>query len=247
MVMSKSKRGGFARRVRKTVYNKENAKTKNRDFRFRGSKNYGIKPEWAPRVLFTRGKYGTQGTLTQVTQDTSVVNTFRLNSIWAPSQSFIGTTIVGHSNLASLYGRYLVLGAKVILSWNQTGTAPGPGTRMGIRLRIGTAGTANATNVKGLVEQPNTYMDGLNTNSTGPKHQSVYVRPWTLLGVTELEYRANTSKYSSAIGASPTDQAFMDIFMVNPNQAANTIGYALKIIYYFKCYDRLNLSSTAHA
>ncbi len=210
--------------------------------RFRQSKPYTIKPEPFPRSLQTRMKYAAAWEIATSSLDTAVAFTFRANSIFDPYQGALGTTVVGHATMNTIYNQYIVTGVKIKCSFQ----APQQdAARVGIKLRIASAGAINGLSLKKITEQPNVYISGLNSTGNQTKQMSLFVTPWTLMGLSKLEYMANTSKYSALLSASPaTDNARFDIFMVDAKAAVQTVRVSLVLIYYVTLFDRKDLGST---
>lgn len=244
MAYGKFKKRTFNRKgygKRKSFNSKSKSSVPNK-MRFKPGPSYGIIPEPFPRTLKTQMKYAKIAAFTTNALQTAVSHTFRLNSIWDPDQSGIGTTVVGHSNMASIYDRYLVTGAKVDIRYYDPSS---DAIRVGCRLRInGTNPTAGQTMTQ-LIEQPLTYQSGLAASGSQLKTFSLYVPIYTLLGISKLEYMANTTNYSSDINSNPlVDRAWLDLFVVEGTSTVRTVAYAIKIKYYVTLYDRKPLSST---
>lgn len=210
-----------------------------REMRFKQINAGRIKPEPFPRVLYTRLKYGSVGSIVTNTLTTATSNTFRLNSIWDPDLTGVGNTVVGHSALKDVYGRYLVTGAKINVRFYDPSS---DAIRVGCRLRIAGNGATSGQNMSELISQPLTYQSGLANSGRQVKTFNFFVRPYSLMSLSRLEYHANTSKYSSAISANPTeDTCFMDIFAVEGTGTSRSVAYAIKITYYVQLYDRKSL------
>lgn len=209
---------------------------------FQAVDSYGIKPNPFPRALLTQCKYTHINIpLTTSVQDLSVGNTYRLNSIWDPFFPVGGTTVAGHTQLASLYGKYWVMGAKVTVSFNNPQT---DGMTCGCRLRI-EAGTTAIGQTSALIgSQPNTYLQGIQDSGNQRRQFNFYVKPWTLMGLSKLEYLSNSERYSSVISGNPVGAAnscLMDVFCIDSTQTSNIIRYSVNITYYVKLYSRLPL------
>lgn len=210
---------------------------------FRQVASYRIKPEPFPRVLLSRAKFAARFQLSQTTADLSVGTQFRLNSIWDPDKTGTGNTVVGHSALTAIYGRYWVMGARVRISFNDPSV---DGCRVGYRLLIDGNTTASSSTVQGLAEQPLTYMNGLNDTGSQKKVFNCYVKPWTLMGISKLEYLANSSTYSSGMTANPSaaDNCLMEVFLVNAKTASSNVQCVVQITYDVKFYNRKTLTSS---
>lgn len=239
--MPYAKKTGSRKRTVRKPFKKPMATNKtsnNKDFRFKQSNAYNVKPEPFPRTLLTRCKYANNGTLSTTLLDTAVSNSYRANSIWDPDFTGIGTTVVGQSILANIYGMYQPLGCKVTLTFNDP-TADG--SRVGFRLRCAQNGATSLSTLNQLMQQPMTYVSGINNSGSQKKSFNFYIKPWSLAGVTKLEYMANSSLYNAATNTTPTIPIYFDVFHINSNGACN-INYAIKIVYYVRFYNRLYLS-----
>lgn len=219
----------------------------NRDMRFKQINTYKVKPEPFPRVLYTKAKFGQISFLTTPNSTNAAAVTYRLNSIFDPVQNphgqpFPSKTVVGYQEMASLYNRYLVTGCKVSVRFYDPNAES---IRVGVRLRIDGEGAVNGVSQDSLVEQPLTYISGLSNSGKQIKSFNLYVKPYTLLGLSKLEYFANTTNYSSNIGSNPlVDRCYMDIFAVSGSAVSHAVSVAVKLTYYVQLYDRQYLSSS---
>lgn len=232
---TKSNKSNMRKPISKSIQN--NKSKDNKDFRFKAVDNYNVKPEPFPRVLLTRIKYATSGALNATLLDTAVSNAFRANSIYDPDFTGTGQSVVGLTVLSGIYGRYMVMGAKVTLTFNDPEV---DGSRVGYRLRTAQNGATSLSTLTQLMQQPMTYISGINNSGSQKKSFQFYITPWSLEGISKLEYLVNSIKYSSATNNNPTSPVYFDIFHINSNGAC-TINYAIKIVYYVKFYDRLYL------
>jgi len=222
--------------------------SKGKDWRFKQVNQYKIKPEPMPRVLYTRAKFGWEGNLNQSIAGAAIGQTFRLNSIYDPDYTYVGPgsrTVVGHNILSSAYARYLVLGAKVSVSFNNPTV---DGCRVGCRIRINANNPASGNTMQDIAEKEMTYMKGLNDTGKQTCGFSFFVRPWTMTGLSKLEYMANTSSYSSAMNGNPAteNRCLFDIFLINPTVTAQ-VRAMVRIVYYVQCYDRIAPISSTHS
>lgn len=213
---------------------------------FKGINSYGVKPEPFPRVLLTQAKYSAEGQMA-VSSGLPFANaiTFRANSIWDPYYATSpGQTVCGHAQLASIYSSYLVLGAKVILSFTDPQNTDD--IRCGYRLRIGGGGGASTSTFQSLTETPMTYMSGIANTGSQKKSFHFYVRPWQLHGVSKLEYLANSSLFTSGISANPpADNCLFDIIAISPRGETGNVRYTITIKYYIKLFNRKYLVSSS--
>lgn len=240
--MVNGKRSNYrkAKRTAKTYFKKAKS-INNPEMRFKQINPYKVKPEPFPRVLYTRVKFGEVGVISTNNLTTAVSRTYRLNSIWSPIHT-TGPTVTGHAELASIYNRYLVTGCKVNIRFFDPS---GESVRVGVRLRIDANGATAGNTQTQLVNQPMTYIGGLANSGKQTKNFNMFIRPWTLMGLSKLEYMANSTNYSSNISANPTvDRCLMDIFCVSGDGAVHALSYTVRLTYYVQLYDRIYLDTT---
>jgi len=246
----------YDRKYRKSILSKKPHKAsakvskENPDKRFRQSKPYGVKPHPFPRVLFSRAVFAESRKLS-CSLGVAESHTYRANSIWDPDYTGGGRTVNGWAALNSLYQRYLVLGCKVYLSFNNPTI---DGIRVGYRLRTADSQTALGQDMRQIIDLPMTYTSGLNNTGSQKKTFAFYIKPWSLLGIDKLEYMANSSQYSSLMGGNPQPLGFtaangsgctFDVFCIQPDQTlSNDIEYTMKMVFYVKCYNRISLGAT---
>lgn len=219
-------------------------KMKVRENRFKQINKYNVKPEPYPRVLYTRAKFSDRQQLTPGAGTGANSRVYRMNTIYDPYFSAGGQTVVGHANFANQYQAFLVTGAKVRVSFNNPTV---DGTRIGVRLRINGNSPTSGRLIQELTEQPLTYMQGLNNSGKQEKTFNFFIRPWTLMGLSKLEYMANTTRYASFnMNSNPinvNDSAVIDVFAVNDDLAA-TVNYTITVVYYVQLFNRRQLFSS---
>lgn len=87
-------------------------------------------------------------------------------------------------------------------------------------------------------------MVGLNNSGKQTKNFNLYLKPWSQIGIDKLEYKANSSAYSCAMGTYPNQSTYIDVFAVDPTGSNGTISFQMRIIYYTKFFNRKSLSAT---
>lgn len=238
------------RKAGAAILPKTNPVKTNRDYRFKQINAYRVKPQIQPRVLYTRAVFADSRRLS-FGAGLSVAHTYRANSIWDPDYTSTGRTVGAYSLLSGMYQRYLVTGCKINVSF-QNPTADG--ARVGVRLRIADQTSASAQSLQTLLESPMTYISGVSNTGSQKKNFNLFVRPWSLIGISKLEYMANTSQYSAAMGQNPQIVGFtaaggsgctFDIFAINPDtMVSDTIDVTVKLTYYVQCYNRNTIASS---
>lgn len=208
---------------------------------FRAGVSYGVKPDPFPTRLFTRLKYVNSQTLTGAVSSRVAGNeqAFRLNSIYDPDFTGTGYNAMGWANLAALYERYIVNGAKVEIQWSNPS---GDGM-------VGFASLNQTTVLQGNTDPANynnmlVYSTDVNNTGSQKSKMKFYVRPWNLIGLSKLEWKANKASRSSAMTGNPSVDLYLRL-ACSGNASSQTIHVTTKIIYYVECYNRVQPVRTA--
>lgn len=213
--------------------------------RFGSTNAYRVKSEPFPRVLFTRMKFAQTLNVTTDALGIAGSHTYQLNSIYDPDYHAGGNSCVGWSNLNNLYGRYIVTNAEVIVKFFDPDTSNGA-VKVGCAIRINQNNPTAGKTMDNLSSQPLVYMKGLSDRGTQKSNFHFNIKPWTLLGVSKLEYFANTSKYSTgmAIVHAVPNCALFDVFWLSTRLKASELTYTIRIIMSAQIYERKTLAFT---
>jgi hypothetical protein len=227
--------------------NRQVTKRKSTRSTFRANPSYGIISDPFPRSLRCRLKYTYGRTLnsgtTQSTFGSEVV--FRLSSIYDPLYS--GTiiaannkTVVGHSELAAIYTKYLVTGALVnimITDPSSDGIMVGFNTNQAVALQ--------GNHVRLVNEHSMTTLKPMHNTGNQKVIIKRFVRPWQLAGLSKLEWAANRSDHSSAMNNNPSSPTFCRIALANTASTSDiTARFDIEILYYVQLFDRKQLVSS---
>lgn len=210
-----------------------------------GAKSFSVKPLPFPRTLITKLKYTKVGSQTTNTIQTATALQYRMNSIWDPDISVgVGSeTAVGQPLMATIYDNYLVLDTfyKITFS-NPNNDDVYVGSKL---LTNGTGGTNGFTRLQ-IEKQPNTQLVSLVDSGIQERVLSFHVKPWKLMGLSKLEYMANSSKYACAIGASPSPDLLCigEQMFISQGGTAVNVQYKVEIWYTCKFYNRKELTAT---
>lgn len=238
-------RGKGITKSRKPVSRKPVAKSKSfvtkGANRGEGIASYNVKSEPFPRVLLTKCKYGGKATIDTTNADQAYSVVYRMNSIYSPAVTS-DHTVTGHSVLATMYDQYWVLGAKVTVNFYNVLY---DGMHVGCRLRVNGNDPVAGENLSTLKGKSLTYEGIINATGSQKKSFSFYIKPWSLVGCSKLEYMANSGTYSSAISANPgaASTCVLDVFALS-QLALNTVEYEIQIEYYTKLYSRKEFNYT---
>lgn len=213
------------------------------DDRFKMKDAYRVHPEPFPTRMVTRAKYANDFTLLLPTPDTGNAVTFRANSPVQCRFAAGAASVVGLQQLQSIYESYLVTGCKVICTFYDVAN---DGITCGIKLRIRGQTPTLGLGVINFLEQPLTYSSRLSDTGNQKKCFSLFIRPWSLFGLSKLEYMANSTKYAGELTnpAPDNDNCFFDVWACDPVNAGSFIRVSIRIIYYMTLYNRKKLRSS---
>jgi len=183
-----------------------------------------VVPQAFSKVFLT---YVAKGTLTEPAASTGNFNTFRLNSVYDPDFTGVGTTAIGFANLSTMYGLYRVLRARVIarVFLTTTGCATA-----GLLPGLNSTYTSNLSLWEG---QPHATSKMIQANVGGARaiadFDVTYDLP-KLCGVTPSQYRTDMD-FSHLSGSNPTKSVFVSVYYLGNAPAVQLAGYTIRIIY----------------
>ena len=211
-------------------------------YKFGRTNSSGVRNYALPAKLQTTFNYGIYDSITLSLAGVSSSRTYRLNSIYDPSFAAGGRTVVGWDPMKDIYGRYLVVGAKVTLTFNSTNS---DATWVGYRIRNNDQNSANGNSMQDIVEKPMTTYKPMNTTGQQAVTFKFSVKPWWLVGSSYQQY-VSEENFSSTMSNSPANQCFFDVFC-NNDSATASVTYSLQIEYDTMLYRRIGLTSTLFA
>lgn len=148
--------------------------------------------------------YDESGNLGPAVGTTSVL-VFRGNSVYDPDFTGTGTTCRGYSQMASLYGRYRVLGFRASITWNNLTTSPcqifavlSPTTTIG-------------TDFYAMVAQRHIWRSAI-SQSTGSGHaeHKLGSRVSAIYGVPESQVLTEDD-FAAVTGANPNNGVYLHV------------------------------------
>jgi len=213
---------------------------------FRAAKSYGIKPQPFPRALHTRMVFTFNQAVSLPANALSTQNAFRLTSIYDPNYSdttgLNNKSTAGWLQMSGLYNRYIVMGIRAKVSFTDP-TKDGASCYVSLVQDVNT----NGRTLRYLMETPTTYTSAVNNTGQQKKSYDLYIKPWSLMAISKLEYLTNSDLYASPMNDDPTRELFLRIGIVGNNDGVDTeptLSMNVKLTYYVKLYDRIRLSST---
>jgi hypothetical protein len=153
----------------------------------------------------------------------AVANVFRLNSVYDPDFTGVGTSAVGYTQLAALYGRYRVLSAKISVEFINT-TAAVPLTCFLVVNPVTTVGVGIAQ----ILAQRFVWTRGVSaiTGSATVFHTAA-ADVHTIYGVPRTQVR-NEDDFAAVAGANPNNGVYAHVG-VYANGAASTANAHVRI------------------
>lgn len=164
---------------------------------------------------------------------------FRCNSIYrCRFPTGVGWTVNGWNSIQSQYKRYMVYGIKYHVTFFDP-TADG--------LVVGLAlSNANDTALAGgLIDVADSkqmyYTKDISNSGTQRVEFSGYFPISKLLGITSLQHRIDTDRYSSAINTDPAQTAYLRVALADTRSAAgtSTVKVAVRMEYYTMLYEKV--------
>lgn len=229
----------FKRKAKKQAYGKSSRL-------FRAGLNYGIKPDPFPARLHTRCKYVMDlNVFSNTVQGVvgSTTETLRINDIWDPYIGATGinnSTVVGHSQFANLYNKYIVNAMKLEVQWSD----PSADGLVGIVSLNQTATLASQT-LRTVVEQSLTYTTAINNTGGQVKRMKFFVTPWSLQGLFKLEYKANSQNHSANVSSTPPNNVLARFGLCNASSVVEEkMRLRVRVIMYTTFFDRKQLTSS---
>ena len=208
--------------------------------RFAKIDGYGIRALPMPSRVIVNMQYGSNFNLSVTLANIAAGSAYRMNSIYDPQWAAGGRTAVGHANMAGMYRRYLVVGARVQVTFSETNA---DGTYVGIRKRINTQNASQGNSMQDIAEKPQTWFKPISDSGNQKAEFNVSLKPWELMSLSKQEYMTSDS-FSSAYNANPaSDNCFFDVFAANPNSTC-TVNCTIRVWYTVIWYDRVGLQSS---
>ncbi len=188
----------------------------------KGTVGFESVPSFFPDRM--RGKMAFSNTYTFSPAAGSVSSTvFRLNSVFDPDYTGVGTSIASYGNIAAIYGRYRVFSAEVYMDWYGIGSANV--TVFAVATPVTTLGTGIAD----IVAQKHVWTSPLSVGGPGVR-KALKATTWKIYGATPKQV-ADEDDYCGLVGGNPNNGTFLHVGVFNPNAGATSAACTLRIIY----------------
>lgn len=189
-------------------------------------------PTIVPRSYYCKLNY----CMRLVKTDSSIQShQFRMNSIYDPDYTGIGSNALGWSEMNGLYQQYKVLGCKYRACFNNS-----LGTNQSYKCVIFpsmSTSIPSTTEIAGCLPKAHV---GFGTN-TGGDNQVKLSGYHTIRSVAGEPI--TDDNYSSLMGANPADVAYLTVITSNSPTGATSIIYDIKLTLYVKCFNPIVFSS----
>jgi len=171
--------------------------------------------------------YHALGTVTEAAASTGGIYQFRLNSVYDPDYTGVGTTAMGYTAVSGLYSLFRVVRARVVarLSLNTTGQAV-------VGILPGLNSTLTAT-YHMLEAEPNASSRVVQGNVGGAHAIAEFNTVYQLskiCGVTNSQYMDDFD-FAHPSAGNPLKSVYLNVFMAGNSGAAQTMIYNVRIIY----------------
>lgn len=171
--------------------------------------------------------YHALGTITEPAASTGGIYQFRLNSIYDPDYTGVGTTANGYTALSALFSLFRVARVRVVvrLSLSTSGQAV-----------VGMLAGLNSTvtsNYQMLEVEPNAVSKVIQGNTGGARSVAEFNRSFTLpkvCGITKAQFM-NDMDFAHPTGSNPAKSIYLTVFIAGNSAAAQTMIYNVRLIY----------------
>ncbi len=162
-------------------------------------------------------------------------NLYRLNSLFDPDLSGVGSQPIMHDQMAALYGRYRVLYADVELVAHNNNSVDSLVTLIGKN-----DSTNTTTTTQHLADSVNPdAVSAWSFTSCEPVKLAKRFWPWQIAGCKSLEEYRGDSQYESQFGSSPSATINAGITFSFPAAATATqCTYFIRVFYVAEVFDR---------
>lgn len=189
--------------------------------------HYYAKMHYADAYAFTTGAGGITGS----------EQVLRLNGTWDPDFTGVGHQPYGRDELAPLYKKYVVDAIDIEIVWTNP-SADGMFVAMQLQPPGGTY-SLTGQSISALKEQPMTVVRQINNTGDQVVKIKQHCKMYKLIGITKLQYSANTDIYAAGSTADPAATPFLRISAGSTQgNAGDTVRCTVKLVYHTRWYDR---------
>lgn len=171
--------------------------------------------------------YVGQGVLTEAAAATGTHYTWRLNSLYDPDFTGVGSTVMGWTQISAAYGLFRVLAVRVIVHFYNASAA---------QSTVGLLPGLNSTYTSDYLRweaEPNCSSTMIQGNTGGARSMAVFDRTYDLpkiAGLSRKQYMTDMD-FTHSTGANPARGLFVSCYMRGMSGTAQSVGYVIRLIY----------------
>jgi len=188
-----------------------------------------------PAFKRTYCAYQSSNSVSEGAAGAGAIYQFRLNSLYDPDYTGVGTTAAGYTALSAMYGYFRVVSARVIVRAALTTNGMSI-----VGMVAGLNGTLTA-NILQLQIQPNANSKMLQGNTGGQHSVCTFDRTYNMpriCGLTKQQYLTEMD-FAHLGGSNPARSVYLTVFMVGQSGVAQTVQFNTRIIYEVELSDPL--------
>lgn len=158
--------------------------------------------------------------------------TWSMNSLYDPNTTGTGHQPMGFDQLAAIYGRYLVTGAKITTTFESRNANANQTAMVGMTVHPNASFLASTLDdVAALVEQGKTVYKYLGTSQSGRSVVSLTRKISLRKELSVNDLIGNLEEYGALVTGSPNDGIWCTCWAVSPNGTDNpdSVNYLTKI------------------
>ena len=149
---------------------------------------------------------------------------FRLNSVYDPDYTGVGTSLASYTQAAAIYGRYRVYSATVHMDWYATGSY-----NLTV-FAVATPATTLGTSIADIAVQRHSWTAPLTPGGNGVR-KMVHAATWKIYGTTPKAV-ASEDDYCGLTGGNPNNGVYLHTGVFNSNgAAASSATLTVRIVY----------------
>lgn len=167
-------------------------------------------------------------------QNTS--HSFSMNSLFDPDRTGVGHQPMGFDQLAALYHRYLVLGAKITVVYQSNITEVTDQGVVGLTIHPTQTFTTSNEDLPGLVEQGKTVFKQLGIASGGTPRGTLSYKVSLKKEFGCKDLRDQIDEYGALTASNPTNEVFASLWAINnDDDASATPSFAAFVKIEYAC------------
>lgn len=183
----------------------------------------------------TIGATGTFGTM----------QSMRLNSLFDPDLTGSGHQPYGYDQIAAVYNRYKVYGAKVV---SRTFAPSNQVIAVGaiVTTPSDSSDTIASLDIQTVQEKNNCALWYLTNTGNQRVTKTQYFKMHQVMGITKAQFTTDLDNTTAAIGGNPGDACYISFAACSPNagESSKTVFIEIDITYSVMLYDRKTLAQS---